>query len=82
MKFRQIFVAALAVCVGLMYGASAQAESSFSGSVKLTTNYAFQGASDSDGIGASRQFRLVPRRRSVYWSLGVQRRKLGRRRHE
>ena len=52
MKFRQIFVAALAVCVGLMYGASAQAESSFSGSVKLTTNYVFQGASDSDGAPA------------------------------
>ena len=52
MKFRQIFVVAFAVCVGLMYGASAQAESSFSGSVKLTTDYVFQGASDSDGAPA------------------------------
>ena len=52
MKWRQVFVGALVVGVGLVYGASAQAQSSFSGSVKLTTDYAFQGASDSDGAPA------------------------------
>ena len=49
MKLRQVLIGALAIGVGLMYGASAQAESSFSANVKLTTDYVFQGASDSDG---------------------------------
>ena len=51
-KLRQVFIGALAVCVGLMYGASAQAESSFSANVTLTTDYVSEGISDSDGAAA------------------------------
>ena len=52
LKSRHVFVGALAVVVGLAYGASVQAQSSLSANVKLTSNYAFQGASDSDGLPA------------------------------
>ena len=48
MKLGKCFIIVLAVCVGFLYGSSVRAESSFSANVKLTTDYVFQGASDSD----------------------------------
>ena len=45
----QIVACAFAAAVGLTWGASAYAESSFSSSLKLTTDYALRGASDTDG---------------------------------
>jgi uncharacterized protein (TIGR02001 family) len=52
MKLRQVFVGALAVVVGLAYGASVQAQSSFSASVKLTSNYVFNGLTQTDNLPA------------------------------
>ncbi len=51
-KLKQVFVGVLAVVVGLAYGASVQAQSSFSASVKFASDYIFNGYTQTDGLPA------------------------------